>query len=64
MNQTIEFTSKSCKSNLHTSCVGKWEGFGFEVICVCHCKHNHINAGYLMTDAMTMTDDDIFTSRV
>lgn len=44
MNQTIDFTSKNCKSNNHFECAGKWEGLGLEVICVCHCEDKHNNA--------------------
>jgi len=38
--QTIsDFISRDCKSELHESCYGKWEGLGFEIICSCKCGH-------------------------
>ena len=38
--QTIsDFISRDCKSELHESCYGKWEGLGFEIICRCKCGH-------------------------
>jgi hypothetical protein len=38
--QTIsDFISRDCKSQLHESCDGKWEGLGFEIICSCKCRH-------------------------
>ena len=24
---------------MHNSCHGRWEGMGFEIICVCNCGH-------------------------
>ena len=39
-NQTVsDFLSRECKSQLHESCHGKWEGLGFEIICSCKCGH-------------------------
>jgi hypothetical protein len=39
--QTIsDFLSRECKSQLHESCHGKWEGLGFEIICSCKCGHS------------------------
>jgi hypothetical protein len=35
----IDFLSRDCKSQLHESCHGKWEGIGFEIICSCKCGH-------------------------
>ena len=38
--QTVsDFLSRDCKSQLHESCHGKWEGLGFEIICSCKCGH-------------------------
>jgi hypothetical protein len=38
--QTIsDFLSRECKSQLHESCHGKWEGLGFQIICSCKCGH-------------------------
>jgi hypothetical protein len=40
MNNIIDFLSRACKSQLHESCHGKWEGLGFEIICSCKCGHS------------------------
>jgi hypothetical protein len=35
----IDFTSGDCKNSAHDECHGSWQGFGYEVICICGC-HN------------------------
>ena len=33
----LEFCSKLCKINYHSQCSGRWEGFGFQILCKCEC---------------------------
>lgn len=33
----IDFVSRNCKDNTHEKCRGKWQGFGFDIICICIC---------------------------
>jgi len=33
----LEFSSKSCKTNYHNQCSGKWQGLGFQILCNCEC---------------------------
>jgi hypothetical protein len=35
----LDFVSRDCRNETHNSCHGRWEGMGFEVICVCNCGH-------------------------
>ena len=35
----LDILSKECKAHNHTYCHGKWQGFGFQVICRCSCGH-------------------------
>jgi hypothetical protein len=38
----LEFRSKQCKDHMHQYCVGRWQGYGFQVNCRCNC---HITEG-------------------
>jgi hypothetical protein len=38
-NTVINFVSRECKTGLHKSCRGRWEGLGFEINCDCTCSH-------------------------
>ena len=35
----IDFLSRECRTNNHSSCNGKWMGLGYYVICRCLCGH-------------------------
>ncbi len=36
---TLDFISRDCRNGKHNSCHARWEGMGFEIICVCNCGH-------------------------
>jgi hypothetical protein len=40
---TIEFNSRECKHNLHSSCTRKWEGLGFTALCICACHERKVD---------------------
>ena len=48
-HSTLEFLSKDCKSQNHSSCSHQWEGFGFNVICICNC-HKEIDKKNIVLD--------------
>jgi hypothetical protein len=35
----LDFISRDCRNGSHQYCYGKWEGMGFEIICICNCGH-------------------------
>gem|GEM_PF-2566455 len=35
----LDFVSRDCRIGSHQYCYGKWEGMGFEIICICSCGH-------------------------
>lgn len=59
-SQTIEFSSKYCKSGLHGDCCGKWNGFGFYITCICSCH----KSSYLKRKNIHQTYSIIPTSGV
>ncbi len=38
----IDFTSKQCKQEQHKECSDNWNGFGFEIICICKCHKKEL----------------------
>jgi hypothetical protein len=41
-NIILQFTSKDCKSEIHSKCHSGWTGLGFDIICGCKC-HTEMN---------------------
>ena len=39
-NTIMDFISRECKSGFHQNCHGRWEGLGFEIVCICKCLHD------------------------
>lgn len=35
----LDFVSRDCRNGSHQYCYGKWEGMGFEIMCICNCGH-------------------------
>ena len=52
----ISFKSKECKHKNHFSCNHQWEGFGFNVICICNC-HKEIDEKNIVLDEPCKTSN-------
>lgn len=40
----IDFRNRDCKARMHQKCCGRWQGFGFDIICCCACHSKNETA--------------------